>query len=264
QVYGWIQIYGRGHLANFTPLDLTQAFRSHFLAKEKGVGIAFLDVEEESIECYVLIAKPTSRADDRQGGAVLKQKNGDKEEMIQIQEKKSRIVKENQENDKIGSKPDKNGKRMVKEEGSYEELSENGVLFQKLMENAGKMEEYVEEKEEIGFGDFGKFLLVDHTSLHAARRLHNAMLNSILRAPMATFRCAMFGYGLKWGLAVGKPDGKDPMGITICGYWDFSHHQDEYLYKGTGIKEMMCVTDEVSQQNMKHRCYGKVTEGESK
>ncbi|KAI3680994.1 hypothetical protein L6452_35774 [Arctium lappa] len=38
---------------------------------------------------------------------------------------------------------------MVKEEGSYEELSENGVLFQKLMENAGKMEEYVEEKEEV-------------------------------------------------------------------------------------------------------------------
>lgn len=38
---------------------------------------------------------------------------------------------------------------MVKEEGSYEELSQNGVLFQKLMENAGKMEEYVEEQEEI-------------------------------------------------------------------------------------------------------------------
>ncbi|KAJ9565724.1 hypothetical protein OSB04_001690 [Centaurea solstitialis] len=38
---------------------------------------------------------------------------------------------------------------MVKEEGSYEELSENGVLFQRLMENAGKMEEYTEEKEEV-------------------------------------------------------------------------------------------------------------------
>jgi len=35
---------------------------------------------------------------------------------------------------------------MVKEEGTFEELSNNGVLFQKLMENAGKMEEYVEEK----------------------------------------------------------------------------------------------------------------------
>ncbi|GKA53169.1 endoglucanase 17-like protein [Tanacetum coccineum] len=31
---------------------------------------------------------------------------------------------------------------------------------------------------------------------------------------------------------------------------------DEYLYKGTAIEEMMFVTDEVSQQNMKHRCYG--------
>ncbi|KAJ9691132.1 hypothetical protein PVL29_013349 [Vitis rotundifolia] len=34
---------------------------------------------------------------------------------------------------------------MVKEEGTFEELSNNGMLFQKLMENAGKMEEYVEE-----------------------------------------------------------------------------------------------------------------------
>ncbi|KAL8236017.1 hypothetical protein R6Q59_017098 [Mikania micrantha] len=40
---------------------------------------------------------------------------------------------------------------MVKEEGSYEELSQNGVLFQKLMENAGKMEEYVDEQ---GVGDY--------------------------------------------------------------------------------------------------------------
>ncbi|KAI7751096.1 hypothetical protein M8C21_020501 [Ambrosia artemisiifolia] len=42
---------------------------------------------------------------------------------------------------------------MVAEEGSYEELSQNGVLFQKLMENAGKMEEYVEEQEEVGNSD---------------------------------------------------------------------------------------------------------------
>lgn len=33
----------------------------------------------------------------------------------------------------------------VKEEGTFEELSNHGLLFQKLMENAGKMEEYVEE-----------------------------------------------------------------------------------------------------------------------
>ncbi|XP_042451584.1 ABC transporter C family member 2-like [Zingiber officinale] len=36
---------------------------------------------------------------------------------------------------------------MVKEEGTFEELSANGTLFQKLMENAGKMEEQVEEKQ---------------------------------------------------------------------------------------------------------------------
>ncbi|KAK9267442.1 hypothetical protein L1049_009868 [Liquidambar formosana] len=37
---------------------------------------------------------------------------------------------------------------MVKEEGTFEELSKNGKLFQKLMENVGKMEEQVEEKED--------------------------------------------------------------------------------------------------------------------
>lgn len=36
---------------------------------------------------------------------------------------------------------------MVKEDGTFEELSNKGMLFQKLMENAGKMEEYVEEKD---------------------------------------------------------------------------------------------------------------------
>ncbi|KAM7258623.1 hypothetical protein ACFE04_014364 [Oxalis oulophora] len=36
----------------------------------------------------------------------------------------------------------------VKEEGTFEELLNNGMLFQKLMENAGKMEEYTEETEE--------------------------------------------------------------------------------------------------------------------
>lgn len=37
----------------------------------------------------------------------------------------------------------------VKEEGTFEELSNSGVLFQRLMENAGKMEEYVEETEDV-------------------------------------------------------------------------------------------------------------------
>ncbi|CAL5345398.1 unnamed protein product [Camellia sinensis] len=36
---------------------------------------------------------------------------------------------------------------MVKEEGTFEELSRSGTLFKKLMENAGKMEEHVDEKE---------------------------------------------------------------------------------------------------------------------
>ncbi|KAF3782029.1 ABC transporter C family member 12, partial [Nymphaea thermarum] len=36
----------------------------------------------------------------------------------------------------------------VKEEGSFEELTKNSVLFQKLMENAGKMEDTMEEKVE--------------------------------------------------------------------------------------------------------------------
>lgn len=33
----------------------------------------------------------------------------------------------------------------IKEEGTFEELNSNGVLFKKLMENAGKMEEQLEE-----------------------------------------------------------------------------------------------------------------------
>ncbi|KAM1350686.1 hypothetical protein ACFX14_004730 [Malus domestica] len=39
---------------------------------------------------------------------------------------------------------------MVKEEGTFEELSNNGTLFKRLMENAGKMEEYEEEEKEDG------------------------------------------------------------------------------------------------------------------
>ncbi|XP_074570778.1 ABC transporter C family member 2-like isoform X2 [Curcuma longa] len=36
---------------------------------------------------------------------------------------------------------------MVKEDGTFEELCASGTLFQKLMENAGKMEEQIEEKQ---------------------------------------------------------------------------------------------------------------------
>lgn len=42
---------------------------------------------------------------------------------------------------------------MIKEEGTFEELSSNGVLFQKLMENAGKMEEQIEEKQSENQGE---------------------------------------------------------------------------------------------------------------
>ncbi|KAK6932100.1 ABC transporter type 1, transmembrane domain [Dillenia turbinata] len=38
----------------------------------------------------------------------------------------------------------------VREEGTFEELSKNGPLFQRLMENAGKMEEYDDENEDNG------------------------------------------------------------------------------------------------------------------
>ena len=38
---------------------------------------------------------------------------------------------------------------MVKEEGTFDDLSNNGTLFQKLMENAGKMEENGEENEDV-------------------------------------------------------------------------------------------------------------------
>ncbi|CAH9078741.1 unnamed protein product [Cuscuta epithymum] len=37
----------------------------------------------------------------------------------------------------------------VKEEGTFEYLSNNGKIFQKLMENAGKMEEYADEEEYV-------------------------------------------------------------------------------------------------------------------
>ncbi|KAL6991625.1 Multidrug resistance-associated protein 9 [Sarracenia purpurea var. burkii] len=37
---------------------------------------------------------------------------------------------------------------MIKEAGTFEQLSRSGTLFQKLMENAGKMEEHVDEKED--------------------------------------------------------------------------------------------------------------------
>ena len=37
---------------------------------------------------------------------------------------------------------------VIKEEGTFDELSNTGELFKKLMENAGKMEEQTEEKQD--------------------------------------------------------------------------------------------------------------------
>ena len=37
----------------------------------------------------------------------------------------------------------------VKEQGTFEELSRDGTLFQKLMDNAGKMEEHIEENGDV-------------------------------------------------------------------------------------------------------------------
>ncbi|KAH0451594.1 hypothetical protein IEQ34_018893 [Dendrobium chrysotoxum] len=42
---------------------------------------------------------------------------------------------------------------MVKEKGTFEELNSNGFLFRKLMENAGKMEEQVDEKKSENEGE---------------------------------------------------------------------------------------------------------------
>ncbi|KAL5577346.1 hypothetical protein UlMin_019045 [Ulmus minor] len=58
----------------------------------------------------------------------------------------------------------------VKEEGTFEELSNNGELFPKLMENAGKMEEYAEEKEDVK--------TTDHST--ASKPVANGTLNNVL------------------------------------------------------------------------------------
>ncbi|KAH7544598.1 hypothetical protein FEM48_Zijuj01G0002700 [Ziziphus jujuba var. spinosa] len=61
---------------------------------------------------------------------------------------------------------------MVKEDGTFEELSSAGLLFQKLMENAGKMEEYVEEQED------GETVDQNTSSKPVANGLVNTMKNN--------------------------------------------------------------------------------------
>ena len=66
---------------------------------------------------------------------------------------------------------------MVKEEGTFEELSNNGMLFKRLMENAGKMEEYEEEEKEDG----GTIDQNNETMEHSAssKPIVNGMVNGI-------------------------------------------------------------------------------------
>ncbi|KAL8468613.1 hypothetical protein ACS0TY_031708 [Phlomoides rotata] len=62
---------------------------------------------------------------------------------------------------------------LVKEEGTFEELSKNGVLFKKLMENAGKMEEHIHEN-----GD-GMDLSHESSELSSSADLHDVPRDSI-------------------------------------------------------------------------------------
>ncbi|XP_011012562.1 PREDICTED: ABC transporter C family member 2-like isoform X2 [Populus euphratica] len=57
---------------------------------------------------------------------------------------------------------------MVKEEGTFEDLSNNGMLFQKLMENAGKMEEYEEQENNE---------IVDHKT--SSKQVTNGVMNNL-------------------------------------------------------------------------------------
>jgi hypothetical protein len=57
---------------------------------------------------------------------------------------------------------------MVKEEGTFEDLSNNGMLFQKLMENAGKMEEYEEQENNE---------IVDHKT--SSKQVANGVMNNL-------------------------------------------------------------------------------------
>ncbi|XP_059668420.1 ABC transporter C family member 12-like [Cornus florida] len=64
---------------------------------------------------------------------------------------------------------------MVKEEGTFEELSKSGMLFQKLVENVGKMEENVNEKEDG--------IKIDHKSSKPAA---NGVLNELPKNEIST------------------------------------------------------------------------------
>ncbi|XP_022898991.1 ABC transporter C family member 2-like isoform X2 [Olea europaea var. sylvestris] len=63
---------------------------------------------------------------------------------------------------------------MVKEEGTFEELSKNGTLFKDLMENMGKMEDHIHEN-----GD-GKNLAIGHSQFPSNSVLYDLPSDAIL------------------------------------------------------------------------------------
>ncbi|GAB2241604.1 hypothetical protein Droror1_Dr00018379 [Drosera rotundifolia] len=64
---------------------------------------------------------------------------------------------------------------MIKEEGTFEELSRNGPLFQKLMENAGKMEEQEDEMDQRQSPD-------GESSKPVSNGMHNGSTNDVKSA----------------------------------------------------------------------------------
>ncbi|GJW98913.1 hypothetical protein Tco_0180721 [Tanacetum coccineum] len=69
-------IIDAGSSDNIASTEMQTRLLPSELAKEKGVGITFLDMEEESIECYALRAKLTSRAEDREQTVLQAEKEG--------------------------------------------------------------------------------------------------------------------------------------------------------------------------------------------
>lgn len=65
---------------------------------------------------------------------------------------------------------------MVKEDGTYEELTRNGKLFQKLMENAGKMDNNDEKNPKQAFDGEVNELITDSGNAKKERTLEKSVL----------------------------------------------------------------------------------------
>nr|QWN59146.1 ATP-binding cassette C transporter [Rehmannia glutinosa] len=63
---------------------------------------------------------------------------------------------------------------MVKEEGTFEELSKNGTLFKRLMENAGKMEEHMHENGDMMSYSRESSLISSAAELHEVPKAANS------------------------------------------------------------------------------------------